>query len=93
MPKPLNQTEYIMATFFKSVPESSRMKTPLQEHNNGLQFFPSADGEGPVTARAARSRISDIPIYCHQGLPKVPQGEDQTWGKNAKTLNRSAWSD
>lgn len=28
-----------------------------------------------------------------RGSPKVPQGEDQTWGKNAKTLNRSAWSD
>lgn len=59
-----------MATLFKSVPESSRMKTPLQEHNNGLQFFPSADGERPVTARAARSWMSDIPIYCHQRLPK-----------------------
>ena len=58
--------EYIKATLFKSVPESSWWKTPLQEHNNGLQCFPSAEGERPVTARAAWSGLNNVSIYGHQ---------------------------
>lgn len=51
------RAEYIKATLFKSVPKSSWWKTPLQEHNNGLQCFPSAAAERTVTARAARSGL------------------------------------
>lgn len=70
--------EYIKATLFKSVPESSRWKTPLQEHNNGLQCFPSAEGERPVTARAAWSGLNNVSIYDHQrnhkAAPRVMTG-------------------
>lgn len=47
------------------MPESSWWKTPLQEHNNGLQCFPSAEGERPVTARAAWSGLNNVSIYSH----------------------------
>lgn len=55
VPKPLwIRPEYIKAILFKSVPKSSWWKTPLQEHNNGLQSFPSAHAESPATARVRR---------------------------------------
>lgn len=83
--------EYIKATLFKSVPESSWWKTPLQEHNNGLQCFPSAEGERPVTARAAWSGLNNVSIYGHQRhhktAPEVKTGAAE-W--NAKAVNKKA---
>lgn len=58
--------EYIKATLFKSVPKSSWWKTPLKEHNNGLQCFPSVEGERPVTARAEWGGLSCVSVYGQQ---------------------------